>query len=70
MNGCSKIVNAIPEHSIPLRLGFGMAFADLYDREALRALDNVFLTFLGDADSALRDRLCAARTAPERIALK
>ena len=70
MNGCSKIVNAIPEHSIPLRLGFGMAFADLYDREALRALDNVFLTFLGDADSALRDRLCAARTAPERIAAK
>jgi len=70
LNGCSKIVAAIPKHPAPLRLGFGMSFADLYDREALRALDNAFLTFLGEADAALRDRLQAARTAPEGLAAK
>jgi len=47
-----------------------MGFADLYDREALRTLDNAFLTFLGEADAALRDRLRAARMAPEGLAAK
>ena len=70
LNGCSKIVTALSKHPAPLRLGFGMGFADLYDREALRTLDNAFLTFLGEADAALRDRLRAARMAPEGLAAK
>jgi len=70
LNSRSKIVHAISKDSAPLRLGFGMAFADLYDREALRALDDVFLAFLAEVDAALRERLAAARAAPEQLAAK
>lgn len=53
-----------------LRLAFGMAFEDLYRRDGLVRLDAAFLTFLKDADSALRDRLTAARAAPDAFASK
>jgi NADPH-dependent glutamate synthase beta subunit-like oxidoreductase/NAD(P)H-flavin reductase len=41
--------------------GFGIAFADLYRRDGLVAIDGAFLQFLGAADAALRERLLAAR---------
>jgi NADPH-dependent glutamate synthase beta subunit-like oxidoreductase/NAD(P)H-flavin reductase len=47
-----------------------MDFGDLYDRQALRALDGIFLEFLGEADAALRDRLVAGRKAPDQLAAK
>jgi NADPH-dependent glutamate synthase beta subunit-like oxidoreductase/NAD(P)H-flavin reductase len=67
LNGCSKTVHGHPKETSELRLGFAIGFRDLYDREALRALDGTFLTFLGEADSWLRSRLAAARAAPERL---
>ncbi len=47
-----------------------MDFGDLYDRQALRTLDGVFLDFLGEVDAALRDRLLAGRKAPDQLAAK
>ena len=47
-----------------------MDFGDLYDRQALRTLDGVFLDFLGEADAALRDRLVAGRKTPDQLAAK
>ncbi len=43
---------------------FGIAFADLYEREGLARVDEAFLAFLGEADAPLRDRLLAARAQP------
>jgi hypothetical protein len=40
-----------------LVLGFGLTFADLYDRAGLERLDAGFLTFLNGADADLHDRL-------------
>src|SRR6266446_5335188 len=47
-----------------MKLGFGMRFGDLYEREGLIRLDQAFLRFLGEADTALHDRLAAARQSP------
>ena len=63
-------MHAITKDSAPLRLGFGMAFGDLYDRAGLRRLDDAFLAFLAEADAALRDRVRAARAAPDQLAAK
>jgi NADPH-dependent glutamate synthase beta subunit-like oxidoreductase/NAD(P)H-flavin reductase len=46
-----------------LRLGFGLSFEDLYDRDGLLRLDAAFLHFLAEADAGLRQRLEAARVA-------
>jgi NADPH-dependent glutamate synthase beta subunit-like oxidoreductase/NAD(P)H-flavin reductase len=47
-----------------LRLRFDLAFEDLYSRDGLLRVDAAFLHFLAEADTALRDRLAAARTVP------
>jgi hypothetical protein len=47
-----------------LRLGFGIAFEDLYSRDGLLRVDAAFMHFLAEADVALRDRLGSAREAP------
>src|SRR2546430_5566049 len=47
-----------------MKLGFGIRFGDLYEREGLMRLDAAFLRFLGEADTALHDRLLAARQNP------
>src|SRR5437016_10582934 len=47
-----------------MKLGFGIRFGDLYEREGLVRLDQAFLRFLGEADTALHDRLLAARQNP------
>ncbi len=44
-----------------MKLAFGIAFADLYERAGLLRIDAAFLDFLGEADGALRGRLLAAR---------
>ncbi|HEX6692966.1 MAG TPA: FAD-dependent oxidoreductase, partial [Burkholderiales bacterium] len=44
-----------------MRLAFGIAFADLYDREGLLRVDAAFLAFL---DAGLREKLAAARRDP------
>ena len=53
-----------------LSLAFGFRFEDLYDREGLARLDTKFLDALAIADAGLRDRLVAARAAPESLAQK
>jgi len=53
-----------------LALAFGFEFPDLYRREGLARLDERFVGFLGAADAALRDRLVAARSAPESLDAK
>ncbi|MGH8746990.1 MAG: hypothetical protein ACREUK_10935, partial [Burkholderiales bacterium] len=64
-------MSALPkQQSVPLRLGFGIGFLDLYDRQALRALDGTFLDFLGEADASLRNRLAAARNATDGLTAK
>ena len=50
------------------RMGF--AFADLYDRTRLPALDASFLAHLKAADSACATQLLAARAAPDALALQ
>ena len=47
-----------------MQLGFGIRFDDLYEREGLMRLDEAFLRFLGEADTAMHDRLLAARQNP------
>jgi hypothetical protein len=47
-----------------MNLGFGIAFPDLYARDGLVRVDAAFLDFLGGTDTALRERLVAARRAP------
>jgi NADPH-dependent glutamate synthase beta subunit-like oxidoreductase/NAD(P)H-flavin reductase len=44
-----------------MQLQFGIRFGDLYERDGLLRVDAAFLDFLGEADAALRERLCAAR---------
>jgi NADPH-dependent glutamate synthase beta subunit-like oxidoreductase/NAD(P)H-flavin reductase len=51
-----------------LNLAHGLAFEDLYRREGLVRLDRHFLDFLATADASLRDRLVAARAAPDALA--
>src|SRR5688572_32646555 len=47
-----------------MKLGFGIQFNDLYEREGLSRVDAAFLAFLGEADAALRERLAASRSRP------
>ena len=49
-----------------MELGFGIRFNDLYEREGLLRVDAAFLSFLGEIDAALRDKLIAARAEPPR----
>jgi NADPH-dependent glutamate synthase beta subunit-like oxidoreductase/NAD(P)H-flavin reductase len=47
-----------------MTLGFGLTHSNLYERDGLLSVDSAFLAFLGEADSALRERLVTARAAP------
>ena len=47
-----------------MQLGFGVSFADLYERDGLIRIDQAFLGFLGEIDAALRERVIAARKEP------
>ena len=51
-------------------LGFDLAFEDLYRRDGLVAIDGRFLEHLREADAELRDRLTAARAAPDALERK
>src|SRR5438445_12374318 len=53
-----------------MKLGFGMRFGDLYEREGLIRLDQAFLRVLHESDSALHERLLAARNTPEKLTAK
>src|SRR6266851_3998081 len=53
-----------------MKLGFGIRFGDLYEREGLVRLDQAFLRFLHESDAALHERLLAARRSPEKLAAK
>ena len=53
-----------------LALGFGLTFADLYDRDGLVRLDACFVSFLQSTDDALHARLTSARTNPDALAAK
>ncbi|MBC6444659.1 MAG: FAD-dependent oxidoreductase [Alphaproteobacteria bacterium GM202ARS2] len=44
-----------------LNLAFGFSFADLYDRDRLKALDDVFVDFVRERDADLAERLLVAR---------
>ena len=59
-----------PSSAQDLRLGWGFAFTDLYERDGLLRVDAAFLDFLGEHDAPLRDRLCAARLDPSALAPK
>ena len=65
-------VNTTPQGGewSPGALGFGMRFADLYDRAALVKLDAAFLKFVAARDDVLHQRLLAARQAPAALAVK
>jgi len=47
-----------------MKLGFGLAFKDLYERDGLLRVDAAFLGFLGDADRALKEKLVSSRINP------
>ncbi|HWB51984.1 MAG TPA: FAD-dependent oxidoreductase [Stellaceae bacterium] len=47
-----------------LNLGYGLAFAELYDRDGLVKLDRAFVAHLGGSDAALHTRLMAGRADP------
>ncbi|HUN39537.1 MAG TPA: FAD-dependent oxidoreductase [Acetobacteraceae bacterium] len=51
-------------------LGFGLAFADLADREGLIRLDRTFLDRLTGEDAALHASLLEARARPEKLEKK
>lgn len=53
-----------------LTLGFGLDFADLYERQGLLRIDRAFLDHLAAADAGLASRLEAARAAPEALERK
>lgn len=53
-----------------LSLPFGFRLIDLYQREGLVRLDEIFLRQLRQSDSALRDRLIAARDNPASLTPK
>src|SRR5712671_5228020 len=53
-----------------MKLGFGIGFLDLYEREGLIRVDRAFLDFLGGADGALHKRLLSARENPAALAPK
>jgi len=53
-----------------LRLGFGLGFDELYRREGLARVDEIFCRQLADFDPDLAGRLDAARAAPDRLTSK
>src|SRR5438445_981084 len=53
-----------------MKLGFGIRFGDLYEREGLMRLDQAFLRFLRESDAVLHERLLAARQTPQKLAAK
>ncbi|HEV2686358.1 MAG TPA: hypothetical protein VGW79_06940, partial [Actinomycetota bacterium] len=53
-----------------LKLGFGLAFADLYSNAGLQRLDAAFCAWLREADAALAERVAAARAAPDVLGRK
>src|SRR5882762_10098481 len=53
-----------------MKLGFGIGFLDLYEREGLIRVDRAFLDFVGEADGALLQRLLSARENPAALAPK
>ena len=50
-----------------LSLKYGLDFAELYERDGLVKLDRIFVAHLADADTALHDRLMAARADVESV---
>jgi NADPH-dependent glutamate synthase beta subunit-like oxidoreductase/NAD(P)H-flavin reductase len=50
-----------------LALQHGLTFADLYERDGLVRLDRAFVAHLAAAETALHDRLMAARSAPDAL---
>jgi len=54
----------------PLRLAFGLAFEDLYERAGLARLDRAFLESVGASDADLRRRLEELRASQEGLAYK
>ena len=50
-----------------LTLSFGFTFQDLYRQEPLERLDKTFVEYLRERDSALADRLLAARVNPSEL---
>ena len=63
-------VSTQPLSSLTLNLRFGFTFEDLYHREGLVRLDSEFIGHLKAADSALFERLVAARANPASLAPK
>ncbi|WP_074709454.1 FAD-dependent oxidoreductase [Nitrosomonas eutropha] len=53
-----------------LVLEFGMSFPELYERAGLVKLDQIFLSFLGEGDPRLCDRLIQARKHPGQLSPK
>ena len=53
-----------------LTLGYGFAFHELYERDALERLDGVFLEFVAKVDAPLCQRLVSARSDPAALAAK
>ena len=53
-----------------LRLQHGLSFADLYERDGLARVDAAFVAHLGAGDVELRNRLVAARRAPDALDAK
>jgi len=53
-----------------LQLGFGLDFPALYRHDGLVDVDRAFDGFLGAAEAALRERMHAARAAPEALSAK
>ena len=53
-----------------LRLGFGLAFADLYVRDGLVRLDQAFVRHLSEAEPTLAEALAQARVDPGVVASK
>jgi NADPH-dependent glutamate synthase beta subunit-like oxidoreductase/NAD(P)H-flavin reductase len=51
-------------------LSHGLSFHDLYDRDGLARLDAAFVAWLKDANVEAHARLMAARTAPDKLAVK
>jgi NADPH-dependent glutamate synthase beta subunit-like oxidoreductase/NAD(P)H-flavin reductase len=50
-----------------LALKDGLAFSDLYDRDGLVRIDRAFVAHLAATDTALHDRLMAARRDPDAV---
>jgi NADPH-dependent glutamate synthase beta subunit-like oxidoreductase/NAD(P)H-flavin reductase len=53
-----------------MKLGFGIGFDDLYEREGLLKVDAAFVAHLAGVDAALKDRLLAGRQDPGALAAK